>query len=96
MFFDNLTVTQLQAIPTPGLDQFMAKTKTCSALHLQSKDEPHAAACHRNSHVFYILPVTTLRTIDLGGRKISNSLFSRFCAETDVFFEGFSAPECVQ
>jgi hypothetical protein len=31
-----------------------------------------------NSNVSKILPVTTFRTIDLGGRKISGPLFSRF------------------
>jgi hypothetical protein len=32
----------------------------------------------RNSHVFNILPLTTLRTIDLAGRKIPDRLFSIF------------------
>jgi hypothetical protein len=32
------------------------------------------------------LPVTTLRTIDLGGKKISGPLFSRFCTKTECFF----------
>jgi hypothetical protein len=41
----------------------------------------------RNSNVLKILPVTTIRTIDLGGKKISDRLFSRFCAEQSVFFE---------
>jgi hypothetical protein len=49
-----------------------------------------------NSHVFYILPVTTLRTIDLEGKKISDPLFSRFCEETRFFFGGISAPVSVQ
>jgi hypothetical protein len=49
-----------------------------------------------NSNVFKILPLTTLRTIDLGGRKISGRLFSIFCGEMRVFFEVFSAPEFVQ
>ena len=49
-----------------------------------------------NSHVVNILPLTTLRTIDLGGKKNSDPLFSRFCAEQSVFFEGNSAPEFVQ
>src|SRR5271166_5580108 len=95
MFFENLTGAQPQALPTPGFDQFIAKAKICSPFRLQSKDEPQAAKCNCNSHVFYILPVTPLRTIDLGGRKISASLFSRFCAEREVFFEGFYAPQYV-
>jgi hypothetical protein len=35
-------------------------------------------AHHRNSNVLKILPVTTLRTIDLGSKKYSGSLFSIF------------------
>jgi hypothetical protein len=31
-----------------------------------------------NFHVLNILPLTTLRTIDLGGKKIYGLLFSRF------------------
>jgi hypothetical protein len=38
-----------------------------------------------NSHVVNILPLTTLRTIDLGGKKNSDPLFSIFCAEQSVF-----------
>jgi hypothetical protein len=49
-----------------------------------------------NSNVIKILPRTTLRTIDLGGRKIYGRLFSIFCREMRVFFEVFSAPEYVQ
>ena len=40
----------------------------------------------RNSNVSKILPVTTFRTIDLEGKKNSDSLFSRFCEEPSVFF----------
>jgi hypothetical protein len=40
----------------------------------------------RNYNVFYILPVTPLRTIDLEGKKNSNPLFSGFCAERERFF----------
>src|SRR5271167_2407387 len=40
---------------------------------------------HHNFHVFYILPVTTFRTIDLEGKKNSSPLFSRFCEEESVF-----------
>ena len=49
-----------------------------------------------NLNVSNILPLTTFRTIDLGGRKNPSSLFSRFCAELRVFFEEFSAREIVQ
>jgi hypothetical protein len=41
----------------------------------------------RNSNVSKILPVTTFRTIDLGGKKNSSPLFSRFCEEQRVFFD---------
>jgi hypothetical protein len=51
--------------------------------------------CRDNFHVLNIVPLTTLRTIDLGGKKNSGPLFSRFCPEQRVFFEGDSAPECV-
>jgi len=43
-----------------------------------------------------ILPVTTLRTIDLEGKKKSDPLFSRFWAQERVFFEGNVAPKYVQ
>jgi hypothetical protein len=46
--------------------------------------------CH-NFHVFYILPATTFRTIDLEGMKKSGPLFSRFCAKESVFFERIRA-----
>jgi hypothetical protein len=54
-----------------------------------------AEAKDRNSNLSNILPVTTFKTIDLEGKKISGPLFSRFCAESSVFFEVFSAPKCV-
>src|SRR5271165_7259878 len=65
--------------------------------------EPQAAAFwiepprteQDNSNVINILPVTTLRTIDLEGQKYSDPLLSRFCAESSVFSEGNSAPEYV-
>jgi hypothetical protein len=43
-----------------------------------------------------ILPLTTLRTIDLGGKKNSGPLFSIFCEKLRVFFEGIVAPKLVQ
>ena len=51
------------------------------------KTELRAVKRHCNFRVLNILPVTTLRTIDLGGKKIPGLLFSRFCAEASVFFE---------
>ena len=50
-----------------------------------SETEPQAADKHDNSNVSKILPLTTLRTIDLAGRKIPGCLFSRFCAVSRVF-----------
>jgi hypothetical protein len=61
-----------------------------------SKKEPQVARYHHNSNVSKILPLTTLRTIDLGGRRISGPLFSGFCAELRDFFDVFSAPKSVQ
>ena len=48
-----------------------------------------------NSNVYKILPVTPLRSIDLGGKKNSDPLFSRFYAEMTVFFEANLAPKYV-
>jgi hypothetical protein len=50
----------------------------------------------RNSNVSNILPVTTLRTIDLESKKKPDSLFSRFCGELRVFFQRNAAPKKVQ
>jgi hypothetical protein len=61
-----------------------------------SETTPQAFGEHHNSNVSKILPLTTFRTIDLAGGKISEPLFSRFCEKMRVFFEVFSAPECVQ
>jgi hypothetical protein len=58
--------------------------------------ESQAPVAAPNSNVSKILPLTTLRTIDLRGKKISGPLFSIFCAKMRVFFEVFSAPEYVQ
>jgi hypothetical protein len=41
-----------------------------------------------NSNVSKILPLSTFRTIDLGGRKISGSLLSIFCGVSSVFLLG--------
>jgi hypothetical protein len=47
--------------------------------------ELHAIGKRHNLNVLRILPVTTFRTIDLEGKKNSDPLFSRFCAEESVF-----------
>ena len=73
----------------------MAKMRPSSSFCLHSKMEPQAVGVHSNCNVLNILPVTTFRTIDLEGKKNSSPLFSIFCAEQRVFFEGNSAPKCV-
>ena len=73
----------------------MAKMMPLSSFTVVPKTEAQAVRHHDNYHVLNILPVTTLRTIDLGGKKNTGPLFSRFCAEMRVFFEVNSAPEYV-
>ena len=51
--------------------------------------EPRAKWNRANSHVSKILPLTTFRTIDLGGKKNSTPLFSRFYAKTECFLRNF-------
>ena len=51
--------------------------------------KPQPIETHRNPNVSKILPLTALRIIDLGGRKISGRLFSIFWAESKAFFEVF-------
>jgi len=58
--------------------------------------KPQAVSNRDNSNVLNILPATIFRTIDLEGKENSDPLFSRFCAKQSVFFEGYSAPKCVQ
>jgi len=58
-------------------------------VELQAIGEPY------NSNVLNILPVTTLRTIDLEGKENFDPLFSRFCAEMRVFLDRNGAPEGV-
>jgi hypothetical protein len=58
---------------------------TIAVLSAVPKTEPQATSNH-NSNVFKILLVTTLRTIDLEGKKSSGPLFSRFCVKASVFF----------
>jgi len=75
----------------PGKGGSLFASFTCC-----SKTELQAVGEHNNSNVLNILPVTTLRTIDLGGKKKTGPLFSRFCGELSVFFEGNLAPKLVQ
>jgi hypothetical protein len=75
----------------------MVKAKAFSpALPVVPKTELQAVSERRNFNVFNILPVTTLRTIDLEGKKNSDPLFSRFCGKLSFFFEGILAPKKVQ
>jgi hypothetical protein len=60
------------------------------------KMEPPVVGRHRNSNVSKILPLTTFGTIDLGGNKISGRLFSRFCAQIEIFFQQNPALRIVQ
>jgi hypothetical protein len=49
------------------------------------KTKPLVAERAHNLNVYNILPVTTFRTIDLEGKKISGPLFSIFCGKQRVF-----------
>src|ERR1700733_6922162 len=82
------------SVPSKFVPKAKSVAKTASTR--VPKTERWAAARGRNSNVSKILPLTTLRTIDLGGRKLAGPLFSIFCAKTACFFEGNSAPEYVQ
>ena len=62
---------------------------------MAAKTEPRADGNRANSDVSNTLPLTTFRTIDLGGKKNPTPLFSRFCAKTEIFFEEYSAPKSV-
>src|SRR5579863_5314453 len=73
--------------------QLAARLKCWSTTNPREAKASHG---HDNSNVSKILPLTTLRTIDLAGKKISGPLFSGFCTETRVFFDVFLAPEYVQ
>jgi hypothetical protein len=53
--------------------------------------DPQPAENDRNLHVLNILPLTALRTIDLGGKKNFGPLFSRFCAQERSFFCTYKA-----
>ena len=87
---------QLWTVPTANpINYGEGEILRTSSIFLGLETEPQAARHGDNSHVSKILPVTTLRTIDLGGKKISDPLFSRFCAEMRVFFEQNVAPKYV-
>jgi hypothetical protein len=58
----------------------------------QCQNGTQAVGEHANFNVSNILPLTTFRTIDLAGGKISGRLFSGFCVETRVFFQAVAAP----
>ena len=91
--FDNLVTGDALMCRHPEAPRLLQRGEGSRAWYFQPSVARNAA---RNSNVSKILPLTTLRTIDLGGRKISGPLFSRFCAKTRVFFEVFYAPEVVQ
>jgi hypothetical protein len=52
-----------------------------------SKVEPPAAATRCNPNVSKILPVTTLRTIDLGGKKFPVVCFQYFARKRAIFLQ---------
>jgi hypothetical protein len=91
--FDNLTMSQL--LPPNPTDRRQAKN-AFPAFPAVPGAESQAPVAAPNSNVSKILPLTTLRTIDLRGKKKSGPLFSRFCAKTRAFFEVICAPEYVQ
>jgi len=59
-------------------NQCEGETFSLLQAYWQIQNGTAATRSHRNSNVSKILPVTTLRTIDLAGKKISDPLFSRF------------------
>ena len=69
MFFDNLTWAQLltaQALTRTAI----SRRESSAQLYVRSSEMELRAAWNRhNLHVFYILHVTTFRTIDLEGKK---------------------------
>jgi hypothetical protein len=71
------------------------KFRPCVFYSLRGSHGFSRAERPRNPNVSKILPLTTLRTIDLGGKKNSGPLFSRFCAKTECFFGGIYAPQSV-
>jgi hypothetical protein len=91
--FDNLTMSQL--LPPNPTDRRQAKN-AFPAFPAVPGAESQAPVAAPNSNVSKILPLTTLRTIDLRGKKNSGPLFSRFCAKTRVFFRGNIAPKMVR
>jgi hypothetical protein len=86
--FDNLTMgTALGPFQLLSPTSHAGREDFCSGLALPARFQNGTPGRHyHNSNVVNILPVTTLRTIDLGGKKISGPLFSRFCTKTECFF----------
>src|ERR1700719_3926106 len=74
----------------------MAKSFASGAPRRTPKAELQAGRSRHNSNVSNILPLTTFKTIDLGGKKISGPLFSGFWTETRDFLEGKIAPKIGQ
>ena len=58
------------ATPLPLNPPTVVETNISVRPHCCSTTEPQTTAQHDNSHVSKILPASTLRTIDLGGKKI--------------------------
>jgi hypothetical protein len=73
-------------MPAAESDQSRWRRKPFASFTCRSKTESQAVGGHRNSNVMNILPLTTLRTIDLEGKKNSGPLFSRFCVNFESFF----------
>ena len=83
--FDNLT-TERSLEPLNLTDHPEGEGPCSRSISMRSpKTELRAVRHHHNSNDSKILPVTTLRTIDLEDKKISDPLFSRFCPEASVF-----------
>src|SRR5271156_5406352 len=92
-FFDNLAISAACGRFLP--DHREGKTCTLAEfIHVVQKRNRRPSDSS-NSNVSNILTLTTLRTIDLGGQKNADPLFSGFCGEMGVFFEVDSAPQSV-
>jgi hypothetical protein len=76
----------------------MGVSKLSAAIKIQARFQSGIAGSKPalNSNVLNILPISTLRIIDLEGKKNSSPLFSRFCSKTQRFFWRFTAPKYVQ
>src|SRR5271156_5638707 len=82
-FFDNLAISAACGRFLP--DHREGKTCTLAEfIHVVQKRNRRPSDSS-NSNVSNILTLTTLRTIDLGGQKNADPLFSGFCGEMGVF-----------